>query len=136
MSHFVFDLTNFIKKTENNIDQVIKKIAFDVFSRVILKTPVDTGAARANWNCAIGSKPSASPNKNKTDPDGQGTISEVSKIINGTTVGKSIYLLNNLPYIERLETGYSKQAPNGMVATTLVEFKDIADVIISDASKK
>lgn len=38
----------------------------------------------------------------------------------------AIFLTNNLPYIERLERGWSKQAPTGMVALTVAEFGGIA----------
>jgi len=40
-----------------------------------------------------------------------------------------IYLTNNLPYAQRLEEGYSQQAPAGMVALTIQEFQAIANEI-------
>ena len=35
-----------------------------------------------------------------------------------------------LPYINRLEDGYSDQAPNGMVRITLEESQDIFDMLV------
>jgi hypothetical protein len=43
------------------------------------------------------------------------------------TAGKIIFLTNTLPYILRLEEGYSKQAPIGMVYTTLREFPQVVE---------
>ena len=44
--------------------------------------------------------------------------------INGkASEGDAIYLVNNLPYAQRLENGWStKQAPNGMVALSIQKF--------------
>ena len=36
---------------------------------------------------------------------------------------QSATIYNNLPYMERLENGWSKQAPAGMVRVTLTEFE-------------
>jgi hypothetical protein len=40
------------------------------------------------------------------------------------------YLQNNLPYAWRLETGYSKQAPAGIVGITALEFGGIVDDVV------
>jgi len=44
--------------------------------------------------------------------------------INGkASEGDTIYLVNNLPYAQRLEGGWShRQAPNGMVALSIQKF--------------
>ncbi len=41
--------------------------------------------------------------------------------------GDVIYLANSLPYIRRLEYGWSKQAPAGMVRGTVGEFQQAID---------
>lgn len=38
-------------------------------------------------------------------------------------VGDVVYLTNSLPYAQRLEHGWSKQAPRGMVRLSAIEFK-------------
>ena len=35
------------------------------------------------------------------------------------------YITNNLPYAERLEYGYSQQAPAGMVRVTAARFREL-----------
>jgi hypothetical protein len=37
---------------------------------------------------------------------------------------ENCYIQNNLPYAERLENGWSKQAPHGMVKITLYELAE------------
>ena len=40
-----------------------------------------------------------------------------------TVTPKSFQIKNQVPYIERLEAGWSKQAPKGMVGPTLTQVK-------------
>jgi hypothetical protein len=52
---------------------------------------------------------------------------------NRLEAGSIFYLTNNLPYGERLEYGYSKQAPSGMVRITLAEYEKILRLEASKA---
>lgn len=101
-----------------------QKIAGELFRRVILRTPVKTGRAIGNWQATIGT-PSA---LTLDGTDGSDTaILRAIETVRGWRLGSAaIFLTNNLPYIERLENGWSKQAPNGMVALTVAEFGGIA----------
>ena len=95
---------------------VQKRIAFDLFGRIIKKTPVDTGRARASWTIAGGQADRA------VAPVGQ-TAYPIPQVPLGLplTPGEPIWISNNLPYIVRLEEGHSKQAPAGMVAVSIAE---------------
>jgi hypothetical protein len=39
--------------------------------------------------------------------------------------GRVFYLANNVPYAQRIEDGWSRQAPTGLVALTAMEFQNI-----------
>lgn len=116
---FAWRVQAFKKKSAEEVDKQIRKIVIDLFTGIILSTPVDTGRARGNWQ--VGTTPITATLPN-TDPSGASAISGVmGKLSSGMFKGKdnSIWLCNNLPYIGRLETGYSGQAPRGMVALNL-----------------
>ncbi len=132
-SNFMLNIQKFIDKAEGRADLVVKKTALELFTRVILKTPVDTGRARGNWNCAVGTKPAPRIDVNKLDKEGQESIAEAQKVILSGEAGKTIYLTNNLPYIEVLEDGHSqKQAPHGMVKVTVLEFQQVIDSVVNE----
>lgn len=122
MGSFALDVSKWCGKSLDRIDIVSRKIALEMFRRAILRTPVDTGRARGNWQTTIGAP--AIGTLKETDPSGRKAIANATTV--GLTwrarTGASILLTNNLPYIERLEHGYSKQAPAGMVAITVAEF--------------
>ena len=116
---FALDVSKFAVKTGVALDAVARRVAFEVGNGVVLKTPVDTGRARANWIPCVGSIPKGIVAL--TDKTGGGARSAMQSAVKEFGSGKIIYFANNLPYIQRLEDGWSKQAPAGMVHLTLLE---------------
>lgn len=127
-----------------------KKIHLQALRGVVLKTPVNTGRLRGNWQTTIGIP-------------AQGELERLSKnfggLLNSEGLGKLAllgafqitWLTNNLPYAEVVERGlypnppkfgsvvrtrrgkrrlkilsaggFSKKAPRGMVAVTIAELR-------------
>jgi len=125
MSTFTLDMDRFKVKTVEQMDLVARKLALEAYRRVILKTPVKTGRARGNWQCTI-STPAAGT-VDDVDPSGAKAMSAIQARVAAwkAVSGVSIILINNLPYISRLEHGSSTQAPNGMVGITVAELGGI-----------
>lgn len=98
-----------------NADRNTAATAGLILTGVVTATPVDTGRARANWVVSM-----AAPNLSITqnvDKTGQATITRGQGVAQRyrETSGQSIYICNNLPYIQRLNEGWSAQAPAGYV---------------------
>lgn len=75
------------------------------------------GHARKNWQVRIGSR--VVSEKPGTDKSGQTAIDtgiNVAASIRKPTVA---YIINPLPYMDALEHGHSRQAPQGMVRQTV-----------------
>jgi hypothetical protein len=119
-SLFTAQIGAFVEKAKGNMDLVVRKIALDMFSRVIQKSPVDTGRFKGNWQVAIGSIPAGTLKLD--DKTGTATMAKVTAATLQLEAGQVIYLVNNLPYAQALEYGHSKQAPSGMVRLTIAEF--------------
>lgn len=111
------------------LDLAVRKISLETFSRIIVKSPVDKGHFRANWQVAIGSVPSGTLELFDKEGDGIATVSRADAKLMGAEAGDTIYLANNLPYAMILEEGYSSKAPQGMVSLTVQEFADIVKQI-------
>ena len=98
----------------DEIDKETRKTALGILRDVILQTPVDTGRARGNWQASTSDINST---LETTDKSGSATITAQSANI---TIGAdTYYIINNLPYIKRLNDGYSKQAPAKFVETAI-----------------
>ena len=102
-------------------EKVIRGTLLEMSSRIIKRSPVDTGRFRNNWNASFGG-PTKSI-KTATDSSGTRSILEAQGVLAQFKVGQTFYLTNNLPYSLELEFGSSqRQAPGGMVRLTAAEF--------------
>ncbi len=129
------DLKRFEAKTAEKMERAVRKISLDAFSEIILKTPVDTGRLRANWQVAIGSVPDGTLELN--DANGTATVSKVTAETARMELGDVVYLANNLPYARRvINDGYSAQAPAGTFDMTVQRFQVIADRVIAQIGRE
>jgi hypothetical protein len=117
---FELQIAQFVEKAKGNCDLVVRKVALDLFSRVILKTPVDTGRLRGSWCVSIGAL--APKTIELEDKTGSVTIARVTADTLGLKAGDVVYLSTTLEYAGVIEYGHSKQAPEGMVRLTILEF--------------
>jgi hypothetical protein len=116
---FRSQIKSVVKKAKDKNELFVKKLAVDIDARLVQKSPVDTGRFKANWVVGNGSI-----NTSTTESlQAANNSNEISSIkVNGQT----IFITNSLPYAQRLEYGWSKQAPLGVVRITAVEFQSIA----------
>ena len=123
-----------------------KKIAFELFRRVLMKTPVDKGFLRGAWTLSIDApsyertESMQSLSKSKTIKDGSrvpGVPADQSPIAplesqryndqiamaTNLKMGGTIWLTNRMPYVERIEFGgWSRvKAPRGMLGLSINE---------------
>lgn len=112
------DLQALANRTGLHVDTVIRKATFDLFRSVALKSPVDTGRFRANWNVSYGAA-----DLSTTDSNNQARAVQQAQRALTLPVGGVVSMSNGLPYARRLEFGYSQQAPYGMVRYSVLEYR-------------
>ena len=120
LSQFNRELKDFgVKVVPERALALQKRIALDLLSRIVFRTPVDTGRARGNWQTALSE--SGGTAIDAFDKAGTATISAGASIINAAKPFGVISLFNNVDYINSLEGGSSKRFPEGMVRVSLAE---------------
>lgn len=133
---FSDDMAKFAKKCTTNSDLVVRKIVLDIGKSLVEKTPVGDasywkskppagyvgGHARANWSHSMGAV--STQEFSTIDKTGGVSIERISNSLPMNAAGHVHFIQNSVPYIQALEDGHSRQAPNGMVALTAAEFKD------------
>lgn len=122
---FSLDIGKWAEQTKSDIALTVRRTAVDMFSRIVMRSPVDTGRFCNNWFVSLGQPSSATTDA--TDKSGAGSIARINATAAEYQMGDTIWMSNNLKYAWRLETGWSKQAPAGMVAITVAEFQSIFD---------
>lgn len=107
---FADDVRRFAVKAGDSSDKIVRAVTLSLFNGIIRDTPVDTGRARGNWQTTVGQPASG-------EIDRLGASAAIAEVEAKTPpgAGQETYLANDLPYIEELEKGSSKQSPEGMV---------------------
>ena len=108
------------KKTNEALEKVVKGSYNELFNRTILRSPVRDGYFKSNWLAGYSFAPDTFYS---TDRD---SIGLMKMKLNEFDINAQFYFTNSLPYAQRLEYGYSDQAPNGMVRLGKAEFPQIA----------
>lgn len=114
---FAADLNRLCAKAGDKAEQVVRKTAIELQGGMIERSPVDTGRFKSNWQAGVGAI-----NRATGDAPGSDAKGRTALAIATWKPGQTIYLTNNLPYANRLENGYSKQSPAGMVRLTVQEY--------------
>jgi hypothetical protein len=126
-AQFSSDITKWCVGAKASPDIVLRKI-LTAMSAVIIRTPIDTGHAQANWQLTEDSIP---------DGELEGTTpADVSGKIAAAKCGHIHYFTNTAPYIWKLEYGgyaipgghktvggFSTQAPAGMMRITMIDVR-------------
>lgn len=118
---FAADLARVCERAGDKADLVVRKTAIEMGSAMILKSPVDTGRFRANWQTGLGTMNRSTGDA--PDRSGAAALAALTASLTAWQPGQTIWITNSISYAQRLERGYSKQAPLGVVATTVVEFE-------------
>lgn len=127
---FEADLEAFADKMGLEYGQAVAKVVHDLDTKIVLRTPVDTGWARMNWNISADSPdtsytPATRPVE---EPIGEEEATRIALVHAQLWLSiiladpyHTFYIANAIPYIDLLEDGHSGQSPNGMVAVSLAE---------------
>jgi hypothetical protein len=134
MASFEEQLKGVSSRFKTKSEKFVKLVVFGIADSIIEVSPVGNpsfwkypesapvgyvgGHFRANWDYGFNSIP-----RNKYDDiDKSGAVS-MGRIQAGMTEAFGVhYIVNNLEYAQRLENGWSKKAPSGMVKLTAMKF--------------
>ena len=123
---FELQLKEFENMTAEKSELLFKKVCFDLSNSIIMDTAVDKGTARGNWQPDINSI--QNDVLEVEDKSGNATVAKVASQTNNLKLGQFFTLTNNLPYILRLEYGWSKtKSPNGMVGINVMRFQNFVN---------
>jgi len=134
MSTFAAQIAAFGTKAKEKQIQALKKVSFEMFGRVIMRSPVDKGRFRGNWQATIGQPAAGEVDVVDEGPVNAGgslsgsgeAVANMAVVVLGADNPTHFYLTNTLPYAAKLEyKQHSDQAPAGMVRVTASEFAGV-----------
>jgi hypothetical protein len=136
-SSFALDVSKWVEKAKGRSDVVVRKVALELHTQIVMKTPVDKGRLINNWFPGIGTRPTASTEA--VDKSGGQSNARMSALLPQIGAGQVIYTVNNLPYAYGLEVGdprYSQKAPQGMVRVTVENYPGIVQQAVAEAKSE
>ena len=136
---FAVDVDEWARRAGLSFEDAIRGVSIKLFSAIIESSPVDEGTFRNNWYVA-GDIPSSEVNPNAKGGSDAGAIAKITTDVLNLSDFTAITFTNNLPYSEVIEfggypkpaktgnktvSGYSKQAPQGVVRVNAVRFEQL-----------
>jgi len=119
------DLQRFAQRNKAKMVKVAKNSIMRIGGAIVLRSPVDKGRFRASWLSAYGA-PDTSDSE-AFDKSGSAAIGKLKSTLAVLNTGQYFYFTNSLPYAERLEYGWSQQAPGGMVRLSVASWQSIVE---------
>lgn len=103
---------------ETEVKQVRDDLALRIDGRVVQETPFKSGEARINWIVSEGSPDSTHLNFGGS---AAAALPAAKVEIDKAKAFTYLYIQNNAPHIERLNEGWSEQAPAGFVDAIIAQ---------------
>lgn len=97
------------------VNEVKRQAAREIVLAIVPATPVRTGQARSNYFTTNGEANTSITATGPFTQDGYQSIARAQVAFNGAKPGVPMHITNNLPYIGRLNDGYSSQAPANFI---------------------
>lgn len=122
---FSADIEAFGKKMNLNADEALRSVALELFGRIVEQSPVDKGRYRASHRVSVNTVDAS------VEPEGQDTYGLPSSAeISNAKFGDTVILSNNLPYAQRIEDGWSGQAPAGVYGPAFDAVSSIIGIVL------
>ena len=130
---FFTELDNAIAEFSQQAGAFAVQIATQLFQDIVNGNPYWSGRSKASWVISLNA-PIEYIADDVPKRAGGITVSEAEERalatlvnLNGFLVGQTIYITNGNPYVEYLEKGRSKQAPDGFVALALTRYQGLGN---------
>lgn len=141
---FASEVSKWCEQTApQHMEKVVRRVVVEIGNRAIFRSPVGDpsywinppppgyagGQFRRNWIYGFNAAPAGYTTD--IDPSGAKTLADIVR----SATGKSgvHYIANNLPYAQRIEDGWSRQAPLGIVGRIELEFQEIFTRAVAQA---
>jgi hypothetical protein len=143
-SSFALDVSKWVEKAKGRSDVVVRKVALELHTQIVMKSPVGNpslwkqprpgyvgGRFRNNWFPGVGTRSNSTTEQR--DATGGQSVGRMQSLLPTIHAGDVIFTTNNLAYSMRLETGWSTQAPVGMVRVAVENYPGVIEQAVAEA---
>lgn len=116
-------------------EKVVRGAALQLFSAIVLATPVLTGRLRGNWQASMNSRKTGQLATKDGSAGGSATTRKARGELKGYALKDVIYFTNNLPYAAIIEHGGENRRPHGMVRNSVKVFRPALERLAREQKK-
>lgn len=117
---------------EDEIMKRFRAVVFDTWNRLSIYTPRLTGRAKSNWRTTINTDLDLPVERFSSQPIGvqdQGeSQAELIRTLSALTLNDTVFIVNNVPYIERIERGWPRSKQGGITPGYHVVERTVNDI--------
>lgn len=118
-------------KLDDMASEDAKGVALTIVGSLVYDTPVDTSQALSNWQIGLGAPvptdrgPYFPGELGSTQrASAEAALAAAKAALVSKVPGQPIYISNGLPYIRRLNAGWSKQSPGAFVEAAVIRGRE------------
>lgn len=101
-------------------NRVVSKMVTTIVEEVAPNTPIDTGQAQSNWMTFIGTATPYYKANMQFNSAAAESIAMAHRVMKSWNGYGDIHIVNNVPYISKLNAGSSQQAPRLFVQAAIL----------------
>lgn len=125
-------LQRFRERNKRRIKYFMKMATIELYRRLMVVSPVDTGNFRWNWWCQV----NGITTRYETHENRGIDLNRPITIFSDFELNDSLYICNSTPYAKRLNEGWSKQAPARFVEITVSGVQNDVNKLLAQAIKE
>ena len=120
---------------KRRLEEVSRRAYVELAERVVERTPVESGTARASWTPTLGA-PVAETQWRNDAVGGFPQRASVEAVARALRPGDSASFVNNAPYARVIEFGWAgDRLPVGMVRRSVAEWQAIVDGAVREVRR-
>lgn len=125
-------LQRFRERNRRRIKFFMRMATIELYRRLMVVSPVDTGNFRWNWWCQV----NGITTRYETHENRGIDLNRPITIFSDFELNDSLYICNSTPYAKRLNEGWSKQAPARFVEITVSGVQNDVNKLLAQAIKE
>lgn len=125
-------LQRFRERNKRRIKSFMRMATIELYRRLMVVSPVDTGNFRWNWWCQV----NGITTRYETHENRGIDLNRPITIFSDFELNDSLYICNSTPYAKKLNEGWSKQAPARFVEITVSGVQNDVNKLLAQAIKE
>jgi hypothetical protein len=125
---FLKEVDRFGLEIPKEFANLMREVVVDLYTGIVQDTPYLTGRSKASWTIGIGAPIFIDQGKDWFSGAQAAEAIAFGHVVKLASLDENpfqkVFLANGVPYIDRLEEGSSRQAPDGMVALNIARVEN------------